>query len=55
MVTVETNYIFNFKKVITVKNKDIPNTIDKWIGDNNTISEKHDINYIKREFKLDGI
>jgi len=50
-VTVDTSYVYNIK-TITRYTKQIDNTKDKWIGDNNSNLEKANIAYIKRSLKL---
>lgn len=51
MVTVETSYIYNVKTK-TIPTKSIPNTKDRWIGDNDTDNERSCSRYIKQELRL---
>jgi len=50
-VTIPTVYIYNVK-TITFKIKNIINTKDRWIGDNNYGLEKSRTKYFERDFKL---
>lgn len=51
MRTVPTSYVYNVKTK-TIPTKLIPNTKDRWVGDNDTDDEKSCSRYIKQELKL---
>jgi hypothetical protein len=51
MVTIKSVDVYNVKTV-TINTKIIPNTKEKFIGNNNSWLEEKNIDYIKQEMKI---